>query len=180
MNALNEQYLYPLWGNIVIDYKMDLVAHSMHFTLYAGAVKGPGTFTQIDIYNIRMFCYAEDSCSQGRIPKADADLFPGPCDRTDLTELDFSELVPGVPYNGLWISLEEIEAARPGQAKVDVFFDFHPDVPVPSPFYRSDQNIVIEFADSAMTLSAEKIAVNGKYFRWNQERGTFEPEEEKH
>lgn len=194
MDDINQQHLFPLWGHAIIDYKIDLVSNSIHFKLFARAIENETgaakeIWTQIDIYNVRMFCYAHDTCynrendpqyvSFSHQEKCYPESFFGPVDVPDRMFVeDFPEFLKEHIRAGKYLELEEIQAAEPGEANVKVFFKFNCALmEVPSPYYNADQNIVIDFTNSALTISAEKIVINGNCFIWNQEAGTFLREE---
>lgn len=158
MSDINQDYLYPLWGSELKDYQFDVTHNAMHFKLLSVNKEGE-THTQIDIYNIRMFCFGDYSCYEDRACGEDGGSFPN------------SE------FDGDWNEFTEIETAQPGQANVKVFFDYSATYPssnkVPSPYFNADQNIVINFPDAILTISAEILVINGKRFRWNQAQRTF-------
>ncbi len=157
MEDINQEYLYGLWAHEIKEYKIDLVHNAMHFKLFAVTNDGE-IHTQIDIYNVRMFCFGDDACYGDGAYGEDGGSFPEST------------------FDGNWTEFTEIEAAKPGLANVKVYFNYSKNVP--SPYYSADQNILIELPNGNLTISAEIIAINGKRFRWRQEQGTFVPEEE--
>lgn len=194
MDDINRQHLFPLWGSSILDYKIDLVSNSIHFKLYyedsereTSATKG--IWTQIDIYNVRMFCYTHNTCynregdpqsgSFSHQEECYPESFLGPVDVPDhMFDEGFPEFLKEHVRAGKNILMEEIQATEPGEANVKVSFKFKCALfEVPSPYYNADQNIVIDFTDSALTISAKKIVINGNCFIWNQEAGTFLREE---
>lgn len=176
MDDINQQFLGPLWGYTIVDYKIDLRYNSIHFKLYAG--DNGGTWRQVDIYNVRMFSFATDDCYGDR---AEQSGFPESFrEREDIPDRCFGEgyadFLKEFAYSGTNLMLEEIQAAEPGEANVKVFFKFNGAWRgVPSPYYNADQNIVIDFTASALTISAEKVVVDGHWFLWNREKGAFLP-----
>ncbi len=163
MGDINQDFLFPIWGSEITDCKIDVIHHAMHFTLSAADDKGE-VHTQIDIYNIRMFCYGHDACYHKEDPRH---YFASPGYK--------EEPYPESFHDGTWLEMTEIETAKPGQANVKVYFNYSENVP--SPYFNADQNIVIDFPNAVLTVAAEKIVVNGKRFIWSQEQGTFVPEE---
>ena len=94
MDDLNQNYLYPIWGSRVTKHTVDFASHSMHFELYANN-DGREVRTQNDIYNVRMFCYGNDTCCQDiKTFGEDGGLFPTPPDYTGIV---FRVLFPELP-----------------------------------------------------------------------------------
>lgn len=147
MNEINEQFLFPLWGHTITEQKIDPTSNSIHFTLFA-TDGGKEIRTQVDIENIRMFCYGTDECYNG------------------------GSSFPESAYDGAWSEVTEIEAAKPGLANVKVHFNYSKKVP--SPYFSADQNIVIDFPNAVLTVSAEKVIINGTCFVWSSKHGHFE------
>lgn len=156
MDEINAQFLFPLWGHTITEQKIDLASKSIHFTLVA-TDDGVEVRNQIDIENIRMFCYGTDEC----------------CVREDSRDTDCS--FPESHHEGTWNEITEIEAAVSGLANVKVYFNYSKNVP--SPYFNVDQNIVIDFPDAILTVSAKKIIINGVCFVWNTEDGSFAPKD---
>jgi len=157
MDNIDQDYLYHLWAHEIKEYTIDLVHNAMHFKLFAMKTDSKGEIhTQIDIYNVRMFCFGGDECYGDSACGDDGGAFP---------ESNF---------DGNWSEFTEIETAQPGSANVKVCFNYSENVP--SPYYSADQNIVIELPNGTLTMSAELIVINGKRFRWRQSQGAFVPE----
>lgn len=176
MDDINQQFLGPLWGYTIVDYKIDLRYNSIHFKLYAG--DNGGIWHQVDIYNVRMFSFATDDCYGDR---AERSGFPESFrEWEDIPDRCFAEgyadFLKEFAYSGTNLMLEEIQAAEPGEANVKVYFKFNcARQEVSSPYYNADQNVVIDFTASALTISAEKVVVDGHWFLWNREKGAFLP-----
>lgn len=182
MDDINQRFLYPLWGSSVIEHKIDLISKSIHLKLFTQNGEKEW-WTQIDIYNVRMFCYGYDTCYNKEdaryyscSPNYKEEPFPNSFPEVEIipdTAFDesFPEFLKETVRSGRWLGLEEIETAKPGEANVKVFFNYSPHGP--SPYYHADQNLVIEFPDSILTVSAEKMEINGNWFIWDQEAGAF-------
>lgn len=151
MDNVNQQ-LYSLWGHEIESYRFDLVSRSIHFQLIAKYKNGEIIRTQIDVEKIRMFCFGDIFC----------------CSK----ENDFP-----TPPDGTWAEFTEIEAYNSGQANVKVYFNYSHSKEAPSPYLDVEQNLVIEIVDAILTVSAERIVINGDRFIWNQEAGAFLREE---
>lgn len=174
MDDINQQFLFPLWASTVADYKIDLRYNSIHFKLHV-VDDGRETWSQIDIFNVRMFSFATDDCYGDR---AERSGFPESFREYEVIPLgeEFPDWHKEDIYHSRWLGMEGIQAAEPGEANVKVFFKFNcAQQEVPSPYYNADQNIVIDFTDSALTISAEKVVVDGHWFLWSREKGAFLP-----
>lgn len=173
MDDIGQQLLSSLWGYTVVDYEIDLRYHSIHFKLYGGD-NSDGIWHQVDIFNVRMFSYGTDDCYDDR---AEGASFPESFREYKVVPLaeDYPDFLKEDVYHARYLGLEEIETAKPGQAKVKVYFNFNGPIQVPSPYYSADHNIVIDFTDSALTISAEKLVVDGHWFTWDREEGAFLP-----
>lgn len=141
------QLLCSLWGSEIETYKFNLVPREIDFQLITRHMNGESIRTQLQIKNIRMFCFG--------------DMFH--CKK----EHSFP-----IPPSGTWSELTEIESSEPGNASIKVYFNSSKNVP--SPYFDVEQNLIIEIVDAILTISAGKIVINEQSFIWNQDKGCFE------
>lgn len=139
-----DQLLDSLSGSLVENYQFKLADRSIHFQLVTKQVDGTNIETQIEFSNVRMFCFG------------------------DIFECNCPNSFPD-SYDEDWIECDDIVAFQQGEARTKVYFAKSEDA-----YFNTEQNFAMDIIGGTLTISAEKISVNGTCFVWlKQEDGTF-------